>query len=45
MITFTPCKSFAPDTFALDYYDGIDGSLFCSTCGCHQTDHLTNEGN
>lgn len=33
------CNDYAPDTFALDYGDGIDGTLFCSGCGYHKLDH------
>lgn len=33
------CEDFAADSFALDYGDGIDGRLFCTTCQHHKTAH------
>ena len=39
MLPDNPCNDFAPDTFAPDYEDGIDGTQFCSGCGYHATDH------
>jgi hypothetical protein len=40
MLPDKPCNDYAPDTFALDYGDGIDTTLFCTGCGYHKDDHL-----
>ena len=39
MLPDKPCNDYAPDTFALDYGDGIDTTLFCTGCGYHKDDH------
>ena len=37
--SFKCCNDFAPDTFAPDEGDGVDGTLVCTTCLYHKDDH------